>query len=237
MSSINPIVLAPVAAIYGAVAQARIGLYHRGLLRVSRLPGPVVSVGNITTGGTGKTPLVEFVAHALAREGRKVCVLTRGYGRQKNRQRVLVSDGHRVLADANEAGDEPRLLAERLLGISAVVSDAHRFAAGEWATKNLGSDAFVLDDGFQHLGLARNLDIVAIDATEPWGHGHLLPWGRLRERAHGLSRAGCVVITRTDQVDDVNALRQEIERLAPNRPVFSSRMKIRGLNQLKGKAG
>jgi tetraacyldisaccharide 4'-kinase len=166
------------------------------LFRVSELASPVISVGNLTAGGTGKTPLVEFIAQALAHKGKKVCVLTRGYRRQKGRQRVLVSDGQRVLADAIEAGDEPRLLAESLLGTSAVISDADRFAAGQWAERNLGCEVFVLDDGFQHRRLVRNLDIVAIDATGPWGNGHFIPWGRLREPPRGLSRADCVVITR-----------------------------------------
>ena len=231
MSPLAPIVLAPLSALYGAVTRVRLLLYHRGLLHVSKLAAPVVSVGNITTGGAGKTPLVEFIARALAGKGQRVCVLSRGYGREKAGQRIVVSDGQSVLANANEAGDEPRLLAERLLGISAVISDADRFAAGGWAIGNLGSEVFVLDDGFQHLRLARDFNIAAIDATQPWGH--LLPWGHLREPASGLSRADCVVITRADHLDNVSALRAEIEILMPGKPIFFSRMTIRGLRQLK----
>lgn len=228
MSSLSPIVLAPLAALYATVTQTRLLLYRRGLLNVSQLAAPVISVGNITTGGTGKTPLVEFIARALALEGQKVCVLTRGYGREKARRRVVVSDGQSVLASENDAGDEPRLLAEKLQGIAAVISDADRCAAGEWALENLGSQVFILDDGFQHLRLARNLNIVTIDATRPWGQGHLLPWGHLREPARGLSRADCLVITRADQLDLVSALREEIDRLVPNKLVFTSQMTIRG---------
>lgn len=230
MKPLTPL-LAPVGAIYGAATEARLTLYRRGLLRVSKLAWPVISVGNITAGGTGKTPLVEFIARALGREGKKVCVLTRGYGRQKS-GRVLVSDGEHVLAKEIEAGDEPLLLAEKLLGIAAVVCDANRFAAGNWATKNLGSEVFVLDDGFQHLSLARDLNIVAVDATRPWGQGHLLPWGRLREPVRELSRADCIVITRADQVDNVSLLNQQINRLVPGKPVFTSHMEPRGLTRL-----
>lgn len=229
MSSLSAIGLAPLAALYGAITQARLALYRRGLLNVSQLAAPVISVGNITTGGTGKTPLVEFIARALALKGQKVCVLTRGYGREKAHRRVVVSDGQSVLARENIAGDEARLLAEKLQGIAAVISDANRFTAAEWAIKNLGSEVFVLDDGFQHLRLARNLNIVVIDATRPWGLGHLLPWGHLREPVRGLSRADCLVITRADQLDLVSALREEIARLVPNKPLFTSHMTMRSL--------
>jgi len=235
MSVLAALVLAPLSALYGAATRARLGLYRRGMLDVRRLAAPVISVGNITTGGTGKTPLVEFVARALARKGHKGCVLTRGYGRENSGRRVLVSDGEHVLANENEAGDEPCLLAEKLLGIAAVISDADRFAAGEWAIKNLDSEVFLLDDGFQHLRLARNLNIVAIDATRPWDHGRLLPWGHLREPAGGLSRADCVVVTRADQTETVSALREEVRRLVPNKPLFTSRMRIRGVKQLEAK--
>jgi tetraacyldisaccharide 4'-kinase len=225
-------VLAPLAVIYRAVIETRLGLCRLRLLSVARLPVPVISVGNLTTGGTGKTPLVDFIVRAIAREGKRVCVLTRGYGRENSSRQVLVSDGVRLLANEREAGDEPRLLAERLLGISAVISHADRHAAGEWAMKNLGSEIFVLDDGFQHVRLARDLDIVVVDATEPWGHDHLLPWGRLREPARGLARADAVVITRADQPEMVAALRAEICRLAPGRPVFTSHMGIWGYKPL-----
>src|SRR5688572_17762032 len=143
--------LAPLGMLYGAVARARIRLYRSGLLKTERVGAAVISVGNITTGGTGKTPLVEWVARAVALEGRRACVLTRGYGRADERRRVVVSDGERIKADVRESGDEPRLLAERLLGVAAVVCDRDRVAAARWARENLGAEAFILDDGFQHL--------------------------------------------------------------------------------------
>jgi len=233
MSGLHPIMLAPLSVLYGAATRTRLTLYERGLLPISKLAAPVISVGNITTGGTGKTPLVEFVTRALALKGRKICVLTRGYGRENAGRRVVVSDGKNILADEAEAGDEPRLLAENLQGIAAIISDADRFAAGQWAVENLGAEVFVLDDGFQHLRLARNLNIVAIDATRPWGEGHLLPWGHLREPISGLARADCVIITRADDMDGASALREEVERLTPNKPIFSSQMAVRLIRKLE----
>ena len=218
--------LAPLSRVYGAVVRARMALYRSGRIKTHRAAAPVISVGNITTGGTGKTPLVEWVARAAAEGGRRVCVLTRGYGREDVRVRVVVSDGERVLADAREGGDEPRLLAESLLGTAAVVSDRDRVAAARWASEHLKTEAFVLDDGFQHLRLARELDIVTVDATAPWGGGRLLPRGRLREPLEGLARAGCVVITRADLAGDLAALRAEVERLSgAGGAVVTSRVK------------
>ena len=228
----STLALAPFSALYGAAVRARMALYRRGVLKQERASAPVISVGNITTGGTGKTPLVEWVARAVSREGR-VCVLTRGYGRQDERVRVVVSDGERLLADARTGGDEPLMLAEKLLGAASVVSCADRAGASRWAKENLGAEVFVLDDGFQHLRVARDLDIVTIDATSPWGGGHLLPRGRLRESPRGLSRADCIIITRADLAHDIGTLREEAARLSGNRAVIlESRVRtthIRGL--------
>src|SRR5215216_482156 len=199
--------LAPLGIVYGAVARARLRLYRSGWLKSERVGAPVVSVGNLTAGGTGKTPLVEWVAHALAAEGLRACVLTRGYGRADEGRRVVASDGARVLAEVAECGDEPRLLAEKLLGVASVVCDRDRVSAARWARAELGARVFVLDDGFQHLRIARDLDVVTLDATDPWGGGHLLPRGRLREPASALARAGCVVITRSELSEDLAGLR------------------------------
>lgn len=212
--------------------RVRLALYRRGALRVHKIDAPVISVGNITTGGSGKTPLVEWLARALARENHFPCILTRGYGRANATERVLVSDGERVLADARQGGDEPCLLAERLLGVAAVISDADRVAAAHWALANLRSDLFILDDGFQHLRIARDLNIVTVDATNPWGGGWLLPYGRLREPVRELARADCCVITRAELAADIDSLRAEVERHSGGRPVFLSRTRTVGLRPL-----
>jgi len=227
------IVLPPLSLLYGAITRTRLSLYRRGTFQTTKLERPVISVGNITTGGTGKTPLVEYVARIIAERGKKVCILTRGYGRKDPHLQVIVSDGYGVLASPNEAGDEPYLLATKLAGVSAVISSADRIAAGQEAIKDFGTDCFVLDDGFQHLRLARDLNIVTIDATNPWGGGRLLPHGRLRESMEGMSRADCVVLTRCDLVKDVDALREEILRLTGGKPIFESQMRIVRISPLK----
>lgn len=221
------LILPPLSVLYHAATRARLLAYSRGWLSISKLAAPVISVGNMTTGGTGKTPLVEWVCGVVASAypgGKKICVLTRGYGRANPESQVVVSNGTELLADAFAGGDEPRLLAEKLIGVAAVIANPNRFAAGKWAIQNLGTEVFVLDDGFQHLQLARDLDIVTIDATNPFSSESLLPYGRLREPVAGLSRAGCVVVTRTEQVADWNSVKETAQRLAESIPVFSARM-------------
>ncbi|HEY5883557.1 MAG TPA: tetraacyldisaccharide 4'-kinase, partial [Pyrinomonadaceae bacterium] len=148
---------------------------------------------------------------------------------------VVVSDGTRVLVDERQAGDEPFLLAGKLIGVAAVIANADRVAAGHWAIENLGAKALVLDDGFQHLRIARDLDLVTVDATNPWGDGALLPHGRLREEISGLSRAQCVVITRAEQVESVEHLRTSIHKYT-SAPVFTSRMVTSALQTIDGES-
>lgn len=242
MKPATSLILLPISTIYSAVTRARLAAYQRGLFSVSKLGVPVISVGNLTMGGTGKTPLVEWVcrtvaavAHERSREGINVCILTRGYGRSNPNTQVVVSDGAELRASELEGGDEPFLLATNLRGIAAVISNPDRIAAGQWAVENLNSEVFVLDDGFQHLRLFRDLDIVAIDATNPWGQGSgLLPRGSLREPRSGLSRADCVVITRADQVQDVGSIKDFVQRLTGDVPVLSSRMLTSGFRKVDG---
>ena len=172
-------VLPPLSLLYGAVTRTRLSLYRRGTFHTTKLDRPVISIGNITTGGTGKTPLVEWVARTIASHGKKVCILTRGYGRKDPHLQVIVSDGYGVLASPAEAGDEPYLLATKLTGKSAVISSADRIAAGEEAIKDFGTECFVLDDGFQHLALERDVDLLL--ASEEDLTDTPLPAGRLRE--------------------------------------------------------
>ena len=219
------LILPPLSTLYGAVTRTRLALYRRGTFRTTKLDRPVISVGNITAGGTGKTPLVEWVAKTLAGAGKKVCILTRGYGRENPQQQVVVSDGTTILATPAESGDEPYLLATNLLGSAAVISNADRVAAGRYARETFNTDCFVLDDGFQHLRLARDLNIVTIDATNPWGGGQLLPHGRLREPLTGLIRADCVVLTRCDQAEDLEDLRGQIRSFIRGLPLFESSMR------------
>lgn len=226
------IALSPLSGLYGVAMKARRALYRNGLFRVHKVPVPVISVGNLTTGGTGKTPLVEWIVRALAAQHERICILTRGYGRQHSANRVMVSNRSEILSDARQAGDEPLLLAEKLKGTAAVICDADRVSAARWAIKNLGTQLFILDDGFQHMRMARDLNIVVIDATNPWSNRRLLPAGRLRESPTQLERADCIVITRADDVAQAEALKNEINQLSKGRPVFCSRMKISAMRTL-----
>jgi tetraacyldisaccharide 4'-kinase len=236
MSLASEIALAPLGALYSAVTRARLVLYQTGALAAHRIDAPVISVGNITTGGTGKTPLVEWLARTMAQQGRRVCILTRGYGRANPDARVVVSDGERVLTNAREGGDEPRLLAENLQGVAAVISDADRVSAARWARAALGSEVFILDDGFQHLRIARDLNILTIDATNPWGGGRLLPRGRLREPLGGLARADCIVITRADQARDLSSLKERARSLSGGRPVLLASTRVKEMRALSNTA-
>lgn len=231
MKAANSLVLSPFSALYSLATRLRLAAYRRKLFSVSKLDAAVISVGNLTTGGTGKTPLVEWVCRVLGDEGKRVCILTRGYRRQNPNEQLVVSDGKKIFADVVAAGDEPLLLAKNLLGVAAVICNSNRSAAGRWAINNLRSEVFVLDDGFQHLQLARDLNIVTIDATNPWGGG-MLPYGHLREPVSGLARADCIVVTRTEAQTDLESLTRALQKTVGQVPVFHSRMKTSGLRLL-----
>ncbi len=214
------------ASIYGKIANLRNRLYDRGILEIFDLGARTISVGNITAGGTGKTPLVAYVAELLAARGEKVCILTRGYGRKNAKKRVLVSDSKQILTSPEEAGDEPFELAQKLLGKAIVIADADRVLAAEWAKRKFDITAFVLDDGFQHRKVRRDVDIVCIDATDPFGSGKMLPAGRLREPIHNLKRADIVVISRVNLAGEISNLKFEISDLNVDAAIFSTRTEI-----------
>jgi tetraacyldisaccharide 4'-kinase len=224
--------LSPFALIYGVITGVRNELYDRGWIRSYSLGARTISVGNLTTGGTGKTPVVALVSEILANAGADVCILTRGYGRENPRQRVLVSDKQSVLADAQTAGDEPFELARKLIGRAIVIADADRVEAANWAKQNFGSSVFVLDDAFQHRRAKRDLDIVCIDATDPWGDG-IIPAGRMRESRYGLRRADMILLTRADLVDSTESLEKEIRKYNLSAPIFKAVNKIRSVTSLE----
>lgn len=193
-------------------------------LRPRRTSVPVISVGNIVAGGTGKTPLVVHLARLLARRRADVAIVSRGYGR-RSRGTVVVSRGERPLVDWEEAGDEPYLMAVLTGGVAIVVSN-RRSAGIRYAVKRMRAGVILLDDAFQHVQTARDLDIVTVDASRPLGNGHLLPGGILREHPHGLRRADLIVATRCD-AEDAGA--SEVTRVAaafaPGVPIVETRMK------------
>lgn len=228
-------ILSPFSRLYGAITNVRAKLYERDFFKSYNLGVPVISIGNITVGGTGKTPLVAVTAQILAANGEKVCILTRGYKRENDRERILVSDGEKILTDARRSGDEPFELAQKLLGKSAVVADANRTEAGKWAREKLNSTVFILDDGFQHLRVRRDLDIVCVDATNPFGNETTLPAGILREPLKNLSRAGVFVVTRADLVDEIRIakIKKRIKNFNPEAKIFVSTNKAANFSELK----
>jgi len=175
----------------------RTRLYERGWLARRRLPRPVVSVGNLTVGGTGKTPMAMWVAGKLLKYGKKPCILSRGYRRKSQREFLLVSDGTSVLAGPREAGDEPYLMATRCPGVAVAVG-ADRYELGHWVLSQIPIDCFVLDDGFQHLGLDRDVNLLLVDSSNPAGIQALLPAGKLREPLGEARRASDIVLTRVE---------------------------------------
>ena len=229
MNRAATIALAPLSFVYGATVKIRSALYRNRILKTRTVGVPVISVGNITTGGTGKTPLVEWIAGHLAARGR-VCVLTRGYRRANPSVRVVVSDGERIVSDTHQSGDEAMMLARSLVGKASVVCDADRVAAANWAITNLKPDVLILDDGFQHVRIGRDLDVVTVDATNPWADGWLLPAGILREPINSLSRADCIIVTRTDKAI-TGGLQARIRR-ATEAPIFLSTTVVRRIKAL-----
>lgn len=185
--------LLPLSWLYGAAVGMRNHYYDR--VEATKLPVPVISVGNLTVGGSGKTPLVAALAKDFLAREFPVAVLSRGYGRRGHAEFVLVSDGKDVLVDAREGGDEPVELARTIPGLVVAVG-ADRVRAAETLLQRLGRHIILLDDGFQHRRLARDVDLVCFDCTEPDSSLHLLPAGRLREPLRNLKRADAVVLTR-----------------------------------------
>ena len=218
--------------LYGAITNVRNALYEKGFFKSFSPGAPTVSIGNSTVGGTGKTPLVAFVAEVLAEKGEKVCILTRGYKRENPGKRIVVSDGEKILADVKQSGDEPFELAKKLLGKAIVIADKNRAEAGLWAREKFGITAFILDDGFQHLRVRRDLNIVCIDATNPFGNGKVLPGGILREPLQNLKRADAIVITRANLAKNLETLKSEISRFNPHCPILISRNSVSNLIEL-----
>jgi len=205
----------PLGFLYGALGALRVSLYRRGLLPSTRLDGPVLSVGNLSVGGTGKTPVVGFLAALLRDAGLPVAILSRGYGGARREPALVVSDGERVLAGASQAGDEPVMLARALPGVVVAVGP-RRDVVGRAVEARFGRRVHLLDDGFQHLRLRRDLDLLCLDASDDsrWP----LPAGRLREFPGAARRADLVLLTRAESARE-ERLAQLERRLGRERAV------------------
>lgn len=190
-------VLLLLSRVYGGVMRLRARLYASGMLPSRRLPCRVVSIGNITAGGTGKTPMTIFTARQFQKMGYRVVVISRGYRGRMEATGGIVSDGHSILVGPEEAGDESYLMA-RILSDIPVLVGRRRHRIGMLAVKRFHPDVVILDDAFQHLALRRDLDLVLLDARFPLGNGHMLPRGPMREPPTALMRADAIVFTRAE---------------------------------------
>jgi len=212
VSSLVRMLLWPLSLLYGAFVRVRVRLYAKGLLKQKRLKAPVVSVGNLTVGGTGKTPMVIWLAERFLAEGKRVAVLSRGY------------------RGANGTSDEIELMKFRLQGRAAFGVGKDRFTEGQRIELQQPVDVFLLDDGFQHLQLARDLDILLMDASRGLAGEFLLPAGRLREPLSAMSRANILVFTRTENMPGTVEAIQKLNRY----PVFAAATRLVGFRRLSG---
>lgn len=235
--------------IYRSVVQLRLFLYSRGIFRHQALGCQVISVGNLTVGGTGKTPVVEVFARELQREGRRVAILSRGYKKKEpgalkkiadrltfaehRRPPRVVSDGKKLLLDSAMSGDEPYMLASNLPDV-AVLVDKNRVKSGRYAINKLGCDTLILDDGFQYLSLRHRQEIVLVDRTNPFGNRHVLPRGILREPIKNIAKASFVFLTKSDAKNSAE-LKKEIRSLNPRAEIIECRHCARYLQNVVSK--
>ena len=212
----------PLSPLYSCLMANRSRLYRNGFFRQEKLAVPVISVGNLVLGGTGKTPLVLYIAEFLRAKNKKPAILSRGYKGTASGTINVVSDGKTILLDAGSAGDEPRLLAEKLPGTPIIIGKK-RSVTGRFALDSFDIDHLILDDGFQHLAIKRDLDLVLFNAEKLLGNGRVLPGGELREPLSALTRADAFILT--GSVASQNAKVKEflglLNSMFPDKPVFS----------------
>lgn len=228
--------LAALAPVYCLGLEIYLLPYYLGVRKRHRLPCPVICIGNLTTGGTGKTPMTQMLCRQLHAAGKRVVVLNRGYDGKNEYGCAVVSDGEQVLLTALEAGDEAYLLASTLPGIPVVVGKDRR-VTGTLAYERFRPDVIVLDDGMQFWQLHRDLDIVLLNACEPFDNGWTFPRGLLREPPSHLRRAGIVILTNAQRAGDTQVanVKRQVEKLAPNRPILTADLTPTGLRALTGK--
>ncbi len=236
VSSIGALLLM-LSSVYGGCVKLRQNIYSRRILQPKRLSCIVISVGNLTMGGTGKTPMTMLVAERIQHLGYKVVVISRGYKGRAEKSGGVVSDGRTILMGPEVAGDEPYMMAMRLENVPVIVGH-NRFEAGMLAVKEFNPDVVVLDDAFQHLKLERDLDLVLLDYRRPFGNMHLLPRGILREPISALLRGDAFILTRSDAAPDPKTATYlaQLKRYLIGKPIFrtfhvpSIRAVVRGSN-------
>jgi len=212
-------ILSSISIGYGGIVRLRQALYKKGLLPTKRLPCPVISIGNLTVGGAGKTPMTIYVAELIKHLGYGVAIISRGYKGEAEKIGGVVCDGRIICMGPDTAGDEPFMVAQRLKTVPVIVGQ-NRFKAGRLALQEFKPDVLLLDDAFQHLKLHRDLDLVLLDNKEPLGNTYLFPRGTLRETASVLSRGDAVILTRSDIGKP--AFLGQIKKHFPRKPIFHS---------------
>jgi tetraacyldisaccharide 4'-kinase len=223
----------PFSPFYSALMRGREHCYRKGLFRSTSFAQPVISVGNLTMGGTGKTPMVKYIATLLQKKGYTPAIISRGYGGATKERINIVSDGHELFLDAHTVGDEPRMLAESLPGVMVLTGVVRRLPAAK-AVK-MGADVLLLDDGFQHLSIARDLDLVLFNGDMLAGNSRVFPGGDLREPVKALNRCHGFVLTGIDETNSKRAgkFAEILQQKFPDKPVFTNGSQISGITELQ----
>lgn len=219
--------LAPITPLYWLAIHIRNWTFDRQYRSIKEVPIPVISVGNLTTGGTGKTPIVIYLAETMGKAGLHVNIISRGYGGRRDHDPMVVNPN----SSPAQSGDEPLMMAQRL-GSNRVIVDRKRYRAATLALSlRPQPNLLIMDDGFQHRGLKRHIDILLLDGTSYWRDGLMLPIGNLREPMSGASRASCLVVTRSNKADR-NKITAWWNRWGSGGPIFWVNFAIRSLHQL-----
>ncbi|MDY7030649.1 MAG: tetraacyldisaccharide 4'-kinase [Thermodesulfobacteriota bacterium] len=244
MERVIQIPLFPLSLLYRIIVQTRCLFYKRNVLQLKQLPCRVISVGNISLGGSGKTPTTHYIAQLLHDQGFQVAVLSRGYKGKARNKINLVSNGHEIFLNPRDSGDEPYMLATKLNGVP-VLTSKDRFKTGKYAIEHFGSSILILDDGFQHIQLKRDLDILLLDSQVMAGNTYLFPRGILREPLKNMKRADLFLVTRSKDPRQNRELETTIKEIKEDAMIFYGNFQPKclinpfgetiGLNSLKDK--
>ncbi len=213
----------PFSPIYSLFMHLRRSAYSNGLLKAKKLEGFTISVGNITLGGTGKSPLVAEIARFFSKKGEKIAILSRGYGGRAGKGPILVNKHGKIITSYKICGDEPYMLAQKLKDIPIIVG-SDRYKCGVFAKNRFGTTIFILDDGFQHIKIKRDLDIVLVSAPSISFNEKVFPGGTLREDFSALTSASLMVITKINEVSiqKVEIIKKQLKKLSGEKPIFLS---------------
>jgi tetraacyldisaccharide 4'-kinase len=210
--------LQSIGRLYGLIQAARAFVYKAGIFTSYSAPCSVISVGNLTAGGTGKTPMVLWLAKYFQDQGRQVAVVSRGYRQQSKKPVTIVADPNHVLLNAPQAADEAVLIAQKLPGVTVLTGPDRRKTIA-LATQKYGCDLIIMDDAFQHLQVRRQLDLLLLDCNNPFGNGEILPGGMLREFPSALRRCDGLIITRADDPEKLQSTKKMVEKIDPKTPI------------------